>query len=288
MNKQTDAQNLQTESGWYPPVRREDYDSSAFLTPDEKDALSELLLARRRWSDKIGYEDARLQNRLERLITPLRNALASVDGNECHKDMAIAALLRACGREKCSFWGWDELAWSRVLGASQRQFIEANGNLTLKSIKSISGLYVETYKENNCKKTDMIGRLQGAQDSVLGELFSIPPALKPRLAYLGAPDPPHEYLIFRPQMCILCINERGVIMQPRVQKWGNSLGVRIPLSLARKAGLKEGAPVDLEADDDTLIIRRKQYTLEQLLAQVSPDNVHGEIETGSRAGREAW
>jgi antitoxin MazE len=77
-------------------------------------------------------------------------------------------------------------------------------------------------------------------------------------------------------------------MQPRVQKWGNSLGIRIPLSLAQKTGLKEGVPVDLQADDNTLIIRRKQYTLEQLLVKVSPDNVHGEIETGSQAGREAW
>jgi len=77
-------------------------------------------------------------------------------------------------------------------------------------------------------------------------------------------------------------------MQPRVQKWGNSLGVRIPLSLAMKAGLKEGVPVDLQADDNMLVIRRKQYTLEQLLAQVSPDNVHREIETGSQTGREAW
>jgi antitoxin MazE len=77
-------------------------------------------------------------------------------------------------------------------------------------------------------------------------------------------------------------------MQPRVQKWGNSVGVRIPLSLAQKTGLKEGVPVDLQADDNALIIRRKQYTLEQLLAQVLPDNVHTEIETGSPVGREAW
>ena len=77
-------------------------------------------------------------------------------------------------------------------------------------------------------------------------------------------------------------------MQSRVQKWGNSLGVRIPLSLAEKTGLKEGVPVDLQADDDALIIRRKQYSLEQLLAQVSTDNTHKEIETGHPVGREAW
>ena len=77
-------------------------------------------------------------------------------------------------------------------------------------------------------------------------------------------------------------------MQSRIQKWGNSLGVRIPLSLAEKTGLKEGVPVDLQADDDALVIRRKQYSLEQLLAQVSTDNTHKEIETGHPVGREAW
>jgi antitoxin MazE len=77
-------------------------------------------------------------------------------------------------------------------------------------------------------------------------------------------------------------------MQSRVQKWGNSLGIRIPLSLAEKTGLKEGVPVDLQADDDALVIRRKQYSLEQLLAQVSTDNTHKEIETGHPVGREAW
>ncbi|HHW42147.1 MAG TPA: AbrB/MazE/SpoVT family DNA-binding domain-containing protein [Syntrophomonadaceae bacterium] len=77
-------------------------------------------------------------------------------------------------------------------------------------------------------------------------------------------------------------------MQPHVQKWGNSLGIRIPLALAQKIGLKEGTPVDLEAKDDAIIIRRKRYSLEQLLSQVTPDNIHGEVDTGPRVGREIW
>ncbi|NPV29736.1 MAG: AbrB/MazE/SpoVT family DNA-binding domain-containing protein [Firmicutes bacterium] len=77
-------------------------------------------------------------------------------------------------------------------------------------------------------------------------------------------------------------------MQPHVQKWGNSLGIRIPLALAQKIGLKEGTPVDLEAKDDAIIIRRKRYSLEQLLSQVTPDNIHGEVYTGPQVGREIW
>ncbi|NSW92892.1 MAG: AbrB/MazE/SpoVT family DNA-binding domain-containing protein [Firmicutes bacterium] len=77
-------------------------------------------------------------------------------------------------------------------------------------------------------------------------------------------------------------------MQPHVQKWGNSLGIRIPLALAQKIGLKEGTPVDLEAKDDAIIIRRKRYSLEQLLSQVTPNNIHGEVDTGTQVGREIW
>jgi integrase len=128
MKRQT-AQSLQPRSGWRSPVRHEDYDSSALLTPDEEKALAELLSSNRRWGNKTEHEDIRLQNRLGRLMTPIRDALASVAGSEYHKDLAVAALLRACGREKCSFWGWDRLTWSCVLGASKKQFIEVNGNL---------------------------------------------------------------------------------------------------------------------------------------------------------------
>lgn len=77
-------------------------------------------------------------------------------------------------------------------------------------------------------------------------------------------------------------------MQPRVQKWGNSLGVRIPLPLAQQVGIGEGTLVDLELHEDALIIRRKRYSLEEMLAGVTPENAHPEIDTGPRVGREAW
>ncbi|CEP66556.1 AbrB-like domain [Moorella glycerini] len=68
-------------------------------------------------------------------------------------------------------------------------------------------------------------------------------------------------------------------MQPHVQKWGNSLGIRIPLSLAPKIGLRESTPVDLQVDEDAII---------KMLAQVKPENIHGEIDTGPQVGREIW
>ncbi|MCD9020604.1 AbrB/MazE/SpoVT family DNA-binding domain-containing protein [Cohnella silvisoli] len=72
----------------------------------------------------------------------------------------------------------------------------------------------------------------------------------------------------------------------QVQKWGNSLGIRIPKALALKVGLKEGSEVDLDIEDGHLIIKLK--SLDELLAQITPYNLHAEVPTGEPQGRESW
>lgn len=77
-------------------------------------------------------------------------------------------------------------------------------------------------------------------------------------------------------------------MESQVTKWGNSLGVRIPRPLAEEVGLAEGTPIVLEIGDDAIVIRRKRFSLEALLAQVTPENLPGEIDTGRPKGHEEW
>lgn len=80
-------------------------------------------------------------------------------------------------------------------------------------------------------------------------------------------------------------------MRRRVQKWGNSLALRIPKPLATQANIAEGSLVDVSVSDQTLHITAvapKRYTLEALLADVTPENLHGEISTGKAVGREIW
>lgn len=77
-------------------------------------------------------------------------------------------------------------------------------------------------------------------------------------------------------------------MQARVQKWGNSLAIRIPKTLAVRIGLTEGTPVEFSLHDDAITIRAERYDLETLLAAITPDNLHEEIDTGKPVGREAW
>lgn len=77
-------------------------------------------------------------------------------------------------------------------------------------------------------------------------------------------------------------------MQSYVQKWGNSLGIRIPKSLAQRVGLSEGVAVEFQVDKNAIIIRPKRYNLETLLSLVTQDNLHDEVSTGEQVGREVW
>ena len=79
-------------------------------------------------------------------------------------------------------------------------------------------------------------------------------------------------------------------MPSKVTKWGNSLGVRIPKILAERAGLGEGALVDLCIEDGRIVIRSvdEAYELRDLLSRISEENIHKEIATGESVGREAW
>jgi antitoxin MazE len=80
-------------------------------------------------------------------------------------------------------------------------------------------------------------------------------------------------------------------MVGNVAKWGNSLAVRIPQHLAREIGLSDGAEVEIVTIDGNLTIkprRQKQYTLDELVAGITPTNRHAEIDTGRSVGEEAW
>jgi len=79
-----------------------------------------------------------------------------------------------------------------------------------------------------------------------------------------------------------------VDLKSHVTKWGNSLGIRIPISLAKEVGISEGTPVDLHIKNGNIIIRCKKYRLETLLSLVTPENVHHEFDTGPPVGREIW
>lgn len=72
-------------------------------------------------------------------------------------------------------------------------------------------------------------------------------------------------------------------MSTTVQKWGNSLGIRIPSQIAEMIEVSQGTEVDLVVGDDhtlTVIPKKKKPTLEELLAQCKPENRHDEVDFG--------
>jgi antitoxin MazE len=82
-----------------------------------------------------------------------------------------------------------------------------------------------------------------------------------------------------------------ITMKTRVQKWGNSLALRIPKSFAAESGLGEDSWVDLSLVKGKLVIRplpRTPLTLEDLLRGVTDQNRHPETDTGPAVGGEAW
>ena len=78
-------------------------------------------------------------------------------------------------------------------------------------------------------------------------------------------------------------------MLTKVQRWGNSLGVRIPRTMARELKLEHGTQVELIEEPDRIIIQRmKGPQLKELLDGISAENVHGEVELEGPIGRESW
>jgi antitoxin MazE len=80
-------------------------------------------------------------------------------------------------------------------------------------------------------------------------------------------------------------------MKVQVQKWGNSLALRIPKSFAVESNIGQGSTVELTLENGRIIVfpvAEQEFSLDELLAQVTPENLHGETDTGASVGQEAW
>jgi len=78
-------------------------------------------------------------------------------------------------------------------------------------------------------------------------------------------------------------------MIAKTAQWGNSIGVRLPKDLAKKAGIGVDSTVEIEEADDGIIIKsvgKKEYSLRELVSRITTQNRHGEIDFGRPAGKE--
>ena len=83
---------------------------------------------------------------------------------------------------------------------------------------------------------------------------------------------------------------RYMVTTTQVAKWGNSLGLRLPKSVALEAQVDEGDTVDVSVKNGAIVIRpsRPTYSLEQLVSEITPRNRHSETDWGTPVGHETW
>ena len=76
-----------------------------------------------------------------------------------------------------------------------------------------------------------------------------------------------------------------------VQKWGNSLALRIPSALAKDIHLRQGSMVDLAVVEGEMVVRPKgqsKISLSKMLKGITKDNRHAEHNSSGAAGKEVW
>jgi antitoxin MazE len=79
-------------------------------------------------------------------------------------------------------------------------------------------------------------------------------------------------------------------MRTTVKKWGNSLAIRIPKNISKDTKVTEGSNVDIMVEKGIIILSptKNEYSLKELLKNISFENIHSEISTGSNVGGEIW
>ncbi len=80
-------------------------------------------------------------------------------------------------------------------------------------------------------------------------------------------------------------------MKARIQKWGNSLALRIPKALAEEVRVQLGTQVEISLVHGSILIepvKLPTWRLEDLLEGVTEENLHLEIESGPSVGKEVW
>lgn len=79
-------------------------------------------------------------------------------------------------------------------------------------------------------------------------------------------------------------------MKTKIQKWGNSLGVRLPKNIAEQKDLREGLGVSVFMKNNQIVIEpiEEEVSLKALLADVSVENMHDETDWSEARGNEVW
>ncbi len=79
-------------------------------------------------------------------------------------------------------------------------------------------------------------------------------------------------------------------MKVQVQKWGNSLALRIPKSYAVETKIENGSTVEVAVQKGAIVVKpvfEEKVTLDEMLAKITGENLHTEVDFGKPEGRES-
>ena len=74
----------------------------------------------------------------------------------------------------------------------------------------------------------------------------------------------------------------------KVGKWGSSLAIRIPKVVAEQYGIMEGSSLNLVLQPRQFVMALREYDLDELVSQITPENRHPETDWGEPQGAEEW
>jgi len=78
-------------------------------------------------------------------------------------------------------------------------------------------------------------------------------------------------------------------MKSKIQKWGNSHGVRIPISYLNDLNLKENDNIDISVDENKIIIKKDNLkSFEEIVEGYEGDYICEEFEPYDVKGNELW
>lgn len=80
-------------------------------------------------------------------------------------------------------------------------------------------------------------------------------------------------------------------MHSKVQKWGNSLAVRIPMPYALEIGLARNTDIEITVQDGSLLLTPvidKKESLTSIMEKINEQNIHREVDYGKPLGNEIW
>lgn len=104
------------------------------------------------------------------------------------------------------------------------------------------------------------------------------------------------YLLEQVHFVLTCLQDnvytkvypKGIYMRTQIQKWGNSLGLRIPMQFAKQLKLHEGSSVAIDIEKGKIVIQSPKYDLETMVKNITSQNQHHQILEDNQRGNEEW